>query len=401
MSRISAIFKAALCTGVAFCAINAHAGPQPRSDHDVKMRPHPIPAPVVIPAKRDAHYIQVALLLDTSNSMDGLINQAKSQLWSLVNELSEARRDGHTPHVELALYEYGNDNLSISSGYIRQVLPLTTDLDSVSEALFALSTDGGSEHAGQVIDTALTELEWSKFDNDLKLIIIAGNEPFTQGPVSYRTACDHARRGGVVIDTIHCGNSEQGIRGKWKAGAECSGGVYMTIDQDAKSVHIDSPYDDDILDLNKRLNSTYMGYGAQGREKAARQITQDSNAGSYSKGSALSRAKSKSSSLYKNESWDVVDAYEVAPEAIITMEADKLPDEMKGMDADARRDFIEGKAAERAQIQSQIKALESKRKAYVSDKRKDMAATQTLDNVMVNAVKRQAAEKGYSFEVTQ
>lgn len=246
------------------------------------MRPVPIPAPMN-PVNRDAHYIQVALLLDTSNSMDGLINQAKSQFWSLVNELSEARRDGHAPHVELALYEYGNDTLSISKGYIRQVLPLTTDLDSVSEALFALSTDGGSEHAGQVIDMALTELEWSKFESDLKLIIIAGNEPFTQGPVSYRTACEHARRGGVVINTIHCGDSQQGIRGKWKDGAECSGGIYMSIDQDAKSVHIDSPYDGEILDLNKRLNTTYLGYGTQGRDKVARQAAQDSNASSYSK----------------------------------------------------------------------------------------------------------------------
>ena len=37
------------------------------------------------PPKRDAS-IQIALLLDTSNSMDGLIDQAKSQLWSVVNE---------------------------------------------------------------------------------------------------------------------------------------------------------------------------------------------------------------------------------------------------------------------------------------------------------------------------
>ena len=30
--------------------------------------------------------IQLAILLDTSNSMDGLINQAKSELWTIVNE---------------------------------------------------------------------------------------------------------------------------------------------------------------------------------------------------------------------------------------------------------------------------------------------------------------------------
>ncbi len=404
MTFIRGLFKAALCASVAMGAVSAHAGPQPTSETTV-MRPYPLPKPdrppVVAPANRDAHYIQVALLLDTSNSMDGLINQAKSQLWSLVNELSEARRDGHAPHLELALYEYGNDSLSISKGYIRQVLPLTSDLDSVSEALFKLTTNGGSEHAGQVIDTALKELEWSKFDDDLKLIIIAGNEPFTQGPVSYRTACEHARRSGVTIDTIHCGNSQKGIRGKWKDGAECSGGIYMTIDQDVKSVHIDSPYDDQILDLNRRLNSTYMGYGAMGAQKAARQVAQDSNASSYSKKSAMERVKSKSSSLYKNESWDVVDGYAAAPEAIINMDDSELPDAMKGMDAQARKAFIEEKAAERQAIQAEIKTLESKRERFVADKRKDMAKTRTLDNVMVDAVKRQAKGKGFDFEITQ
>jgi len=36
--------------------------------------------------------IQLALLLDTSNSMDGLIDQAKSQLWKIVNELATSKK---------------------------------------------------------------------------------------------------------------------------------------------------------------------------------------------------------------------------------------------------------------------------------------------------------------------
>ena len=35
--------------------------------------------------------IQVALLLDTSNSMDGLIEQAKSRLWNIVNNLTKLK----------------------------------------------------------------------------------------------------------------------------------------------------------------------------------------------------------------------------------------------------------------------------------------------------------------------
>ena len=125
--------------------------------------------------------IQLALLLDTSNSMDGLIDQAKAQLWNIVNELAKAQRDSVEAEVEIALYEYGNDNLSINTGYIRQVLPFTTCLDDISEKLFALKTNGGSEYCGQVITESLAKLGWSESDSTLKVIYIAGNEELSHG----------------------------------------------------------------------------------------------------------------------------------------------------------------------------------------------------------------------------
>jgi len=92
--------------------------------------------------------IQVALLLDTSGSMDGLIEQAKSQLWKIVNELATSKKKGQTPNVEIALYEYGKSTQPADKGYMKQVVPLTTDLDLVSEKLFELKTNGGSEYCG-------------------------------------------------------------------------------------------------------------------------------------------------------------------------------------------------------------------------------------------------------------
>ena len=54
--------------------------------------------------------IQLAILLDTSGSMDGLIGQAKSRLWKIVNELATAKKGGMTPRLQVALYEYGQDS---------------------------------------------------------------------------------------------------------------------------------------------------------------------------------------------------------------------------------------------------------------------------------------------------
>ena len=129
---------------------------------------------VVAPA--NGQTIMIALLLDTSNSMDGLIDQAKSQLWKIVNEVAVAKSgDGKQPNIKIALYEYGNEGLSPDEGYIRQVCPLTEDLDVISEKLFSLTTNGGNEFCGQVIKTALNQLAWSASNSDLKMIFIAGD----------------------------------------------------------------------------------------------------------------------------------------------------------------------------------------------------------------------------------
>jgi len=111
---------------------------------------------------KNKQFIKVALLLDTSNSMDGLIDQAKAQLWSIVNELSYAKCNDDRPNLQIALYEYGNDNLSSYEGYIRQVLGFTNDLDDISKELFSLTTNGGSEFCGQVIQSSLNQLDWGK-----------------------------------------------------------------------------------------------------------------------------------------------------------------------------------------------------------------------------------------------
>lgn len=44
--------------------------------------------------------IQLSILLDTSGSMQGLIEQAKSRLWNIVNTLTTLKYKGVTPDIE-------------------------------------------------------------------------------------------------------------------------------------------------------------------------------------------------------------------------------------------------------------------------------------------------------------
>ena len=111
--------------------------------------------------------IQIAILLDTSGSMDGLINQTREQLWRIVNTFATAKKEGKRPKLELALYQYGNDSIPAAQHHVQKIVPLTNDLDKVSEALFKLSTNGGNEYCGAAISHALGELEWSTNPKDL------------------------------------------------------------------------------------------------------------------------------------------------------------------------------------------------------------------------------------------
>lgn len=352
-----------------------------------------------LPAFAAAPKVQIAILLDTSSSMDGLIGQAKEQLWKIVNTFSGARREGVRPGLEIALYEYGKQSLPAESGYIRQIVPFTTNLDRVSEELFALSTNGGDEYCGQVIDKAVRQLEWSNSRDDLKLIYIAGNEPFNQGPVRYKTAIANAVERGIVVNTIHCGNERVGMSDGWMDGARLADGSFMTIDQNRKVAYVRAPQDDEIARLGQELNRTYIGYGAAAPAAQARQAKQDVNAATLSAGSAAERAVSKASVAYDNSEWDLVDGVKNGKVKAEALPASALPEPMRAMPAKERKEYVEKMSAEREQLQKKIQQLNEERQKYLAAEAKKQAqgGAATLDEALIQSAKTQAKKKAFVF----
>ena len=364
-----------------------------------KRTSEPLIAHSVVNDEKEANNtVKIALLLDTSNSMDGLINQAKAQLWDIVNKFTHAKCGNEArPKLQIALYQYGNDNLSSEEGYIQRVLGFSDDLDEISEKLFSLTTNGGEEYCGEVIQTSLKQLHWGKNEDNLKMIFIAGNEPFTQGKLNYKDAVSNAKEKDVVVNTIFCGNYEQGINTDWKKGAKLTGGEYMAIDHNRQVVHIDTPYDDVIIRLNSKLNKTYISYGSMGQAKMDMQYTQDANAMEMEEAVAVKRAVSKSSRLYSNSSWDLVDASSDKDFDISQLKDEELPEVLQGKSAGAIANYIEEKKTERIKIQKEIQELNSKREAYISENQKEGSKGE-LENAMLEAIKRQAEKKNYKWD---
>ncbi len=344
--------------------------------------------------------MQIALLLDTSNSMDGLISQAKSQLWRMVNELATARRRGMDPVIEVALFEYGNNRLSPEDGYIRRVLPFTRDLDEVSERLFRLSTCGGDEYCGAVIDEALERLDWDGDDATYKAIFIAGNEPFTQGPRSYRKTIQSAAHHGIVVNTVFCGDYHEGVSTNWKDGAEIGRGEYMNIDPDRVIVVTKTPYDEEILILGQRLNTTYIYYGEEGRRYGSRQNAMDKCAESEAAaGAPMERALFKAKAQYSSAAKaDAVSMVRERGVPVSSLKKTELPPEMRAMNAKEMEQYIAGKEQERKTIQARIGELEEKRRVHLEQQARGGSKEDTLDRAVISAVRKQAQEKKFEFK---
>lgn len=347
--------------------------------------------------------VDMAILLDTSNSMDGLIEQAKSQLWTIVQQFAKAKKAGKTPALRVAVFEYGNTRLPASEGYVRQLVGLTDDLDKVSESLFALTTSGGDEYCGQVINEALKRLDWSEEPNAYKTIFVAGNEPFTQGPVNYEQTCKKAIESGVVVNTIHCGNYQAGVSGMWQHGAQLAEGEYLNINQDQKVVVIKTPQDKILIELNRRLNRTYLWYGERDVRLKYRsnQVEQDENTLKLLGPSGLSsRAAVKGGSLYSNDGRDLVDSFNRDKMILDKVDVNELPDNLKKMSAPQRAEFVKKKAGERKTIQDQIAQANRERAKFIAKERSKQAASSnedTLGAAVEAAITKQLKKSGFEL----
>jgi len=303
--------------------------------------------------------------------MSGLITQTKTQLWKIVNELSSSEKGGDNPSVQVALYEYGNDSLSQDEGYLRQILPFTTDLDKVSEDLFSLTTRGGQEYCGAVIMDAVNNLQWDKHTDVYKTIFIAGNEPFTQGPVDFRKAVGSAVKKGIIVNTIFCGRRQYGISTQWKAGAAAGNGDYLNIDQDVQVVAVQAPQDAEIQGLGNQLNQTFIPYGAEGKKKYERQAIQDKKVmAELAPEAATQRSLFKATKQYGGASWNLANAVETGKVKLKDVKKEQLPKELQSMNEKELADYLQKKNSERIEIQNKINKLNEERRSYVSKKEK-------------------------------
>jgi hypothetical protein len=230
------------------------------------------------------------------------------------------------------------------------------------------------------------------------VIFIAGNEDFYQGDVSYTKACTEARKRGVIVNTIYCGDRMAGIREHWNMGSECGTGSFTNINQDARLEDIPTPYDSSLFRLNDKLNDTYISYGKSGIESKAKQAEVDQLNFEMNKSVAVKRVGVKGkAALYNNATWDLVDAKAADNEIVSKLDKKTLPDSLQKKSEKELGEFIAMKSKERAAVQQAIDAMAVKREMWlVTERAKKSAAPKnaTLESEIEQLVKAQAKRFG-------
>lgn len=176
--------------------------------------------------------IQVVLALDASISMQALFQAVAASLDELIGVLRECSINGNKARVNVGVVVYGQAK---NNGKPFVLSPFSVETDKIRAQVNGVMCDGSLEHCGEAIQFTLRNFPWNMRNRSqmLKVIFLAGDESFTQGPVRYEKAMEMAKEMGVIVNTIHCGGENM----EWKHAASLGGGEGLSFDMNAQGLN--------------------------------------------------------------------------------------------------------------------------------------------------------------------
>lgn len=340
--------------------------------------------------------IDIAIALDTSGSMQPLLDAARLKLWEIINDLAEAEP---TPHVRVAFLTYGHFMRRPEDTWVKVWTPFTDNLDLVSQRLFEAKISGDTEYVARVLDVAFRQLEWTESDDALRLLFVVGNEAADQDPVlTLEDVGQDAIQRGIVVNAIFCGSHKVATARSWMRLAEASGGNFATIDHRRNVAMVGSPFDKELVQLSEAINQTYLPLGLRGQEGRIAQAAQDRRALKLDLAAAATRAQTKASVLYTT-SWDLLSALESGEVSLAELAEEELPEEMRLMGPQERVVYIEDTLVQREELRQRIHELSRERRRYVAEvaRRNRTDTTMSFDTAIRKAIRQHATDKGFSF----
>lgn len=350
-----------------------------------------VPAQEASPVEQldpDQPVIELAICLDTSGSMQAVIDAARIHLWGIVDDLARLEP---TPRLRVALLTYGNIHNSRESGWIAINSPLTEDLDAVSRALFKLQTGGAEELVERVVRVALDQLAWSEGDQVLRMVFVLGNEEADQDrTIDPEDLAAFAEDLEIAVHPVFAGRPAGKAYDTWRLLGEAIGVQVATLGPSKQPQGPATPVDTELAALGNQLSSTYVPFGEDAEEAAENQKLQDKNVAELGVSVAASRAITKAGPLYQGD-WDLVDAVDSGQVFLEDVPAESLPPRMRAMTPIERQDYIDEMIDRRRELRERIRELGAKRDELLEAQRS--SGIQTGGNDLRTLVRRTVRER--------
>lgn len=350
-----------------------------------------------IPPAQQQHgpvVIELLFVLDTTGSMGGMLEGAKSKIWSILNDVLQQRgNSGAIIRVGLVAYRDRGD------AYVTRITPLSDNLDNVYSQLMRLRPEGGGdtpEDVRSAMAEALRAGGWSAPGaRTSQVMFLVGDAPPQEhyhNLPSASASAREARRRGIIVNAIQCGDDADPTAA-WRNVAQDGGGDYFAIAQDGGVDVVVTPYDQELAQLGQQIGSTYMPYGRR-EERIARQSAQvaveSQVAAAAPPAAKADRALNKALNDRPYDESDLVQKATAGNVALPSIAEAELPDALRRLAPAERQGALDNAVGDRRALRDRIVALSKLRQQYLAQQRSKKGAGKAgFDAAVSSALARQ------------
>ena len=358
--------------------------------------------PVAFKAKEAR--VELVFVLDTTASMRGLIQTAKDKIWGIANTLATSESK---PQLKIGLVGYRDRE----DQYVTKVTDLTNDIDAVYTELMTFKADGGGdgpESVNQALSEGINKISWTKEKDVYRVIFLVGDQkPHMdyQDDIKYPETCKLAKKKGIIINTILCGNNIEADR-IWKDIALRSAGKSFKVNQNGGSKEYRTVFDKELVTLSQKMDQTKVFFG-NAKSRALWDVR--------AKQSVALNKKAKQSSLAQRSLYnctsagkanfigsnDLVDSYAQKKSKLKDLKKENLPKDLQNKSTEELKSYLDEKIQMRKEIQKTIIALAKKRQkdiqaqiAKEKTKGKDSFEQQVFKSIQAQAKENKVIIKG-------
>lgn len=339
--------------------------------------------------------VEVAFVLDTTGSMGGLIEGAKRKIWSIATAIVDSNPDADIRMGLVAYRDIGDD-------YVTKKIDLTTDIQDLYAHLLELKARGGGdwpESVNEALDVAVNKLQWTMGGDTRRIVFLVGDAPphmdYAQD-TKYPKTLAVAKQKDIIVNAVLAGNAIDTER-VWRDIAQNGNGRFIPIPQDGgQVVVIETPFDQDIIILQREINGTVIPYGPRALQKRTedkrRQLSEVAAAAPSQASDMASfiNKRAKATSEAVTGEGDLVSDVSAGRQKLATLRDDELPDNFRPMKPEQRTDEVNKQMNQRKELNEKLGALVATRDKYVADQRaKAPKSASSFDRVVEDTLKAQ------------